>query len=274
MNKKHHKIGLALGSGGSRGLAHIGVINILTKHRVPIDMIAGTSAGSIVGALYAFSLDIEWVESIFRSISYEDLLTIAKDLTLHTAGVVKGNSILDFLKKHLGEVTFKELKLPFTAVATDINSGQIIRMNEGVVAEAVRASCSLPFTIEPYQYKQHFLVDGGTAEPVPVESIIEMGASKTIAVNLDSHFFSSVQESENPETKIMPSAARAALRSFSLFRYHLAKANTRLADIAIEPYLPYNLWDATKIDEIIKTGADFCEEQIPQILELISNERE
>ena len=207
------KIGLVLSGGGARGAAHIGVFKVLEELRVPVDVIAGTSMGSIIGAAYATGMTVPQMEKEIKSITTESLFTdrpprqdqsmrrkeddlrpyfvpelaVSKDGVLLPKGVVTGVALEGELRK-LVQITsvrsFDELPIPFRAIATDIGTGEMVVLKEGSVVQAIRASMSVPGAVAPVEMGQRQLVDGGLVRNLPVDIARAMGADIIIAVNL------------------------------------------------------------------------------------------
>ena len=182
--EKGLKFGLALGSGSARGLAHVGVIQVLEAYSIPIDMIAGTSIGSVIGSLYASGASIEQLEEAALSMKISKTLSLV-DPALPHSGFIKGHRAVDILNTiALKDKTFDDLDIPFAAVATIIENGTEAIMNRGKVIDAVRASISIPGIFTPVKYQDYYLVDGGLVNPVPVDVTKNMGANIVIAVSL------------------------------------------------------------------------------------------
>ena len=178
------KIGIALGSGSARGLAHIGVLEVLQKEGIPVDMVAGTSAGAMIGALYAQGKDIDMMKSLAISLKGRKLVPLI-DPSIPKSGLIQGRRIKRLLSSYLGGNTrFEEMKLPFACVATDIETGEEIVINQGSVLDAIRASISIPGIFSVTRWKDRYLVDGALVNPVPVDVLIRMGADFVIAVNV------------------------------------------------------------------------------------------
>jgi len=182
---KKKKIGLALGSGAARGLAHIGVLKILTANQISIDFIAGSSMGALIGALYASGLSIEQMEDIACNTDWK-LTAKMFTPTLPWAGLVEGNRIREFIRTLVGDKNINDLQIPFAAVATDVQTGEEIVIENGSLIEAVRASISIPGVFTPVRHQNRFLVDGGVVNPVPADVARNMGADIVIAVNVTS----------------------------------------------------------------------------------------
>jgi NTE family protein len=170
------EITLALGGGGSRGAAHIGVLRVLEKRNVHIRAVAGTSIGSIVGAFHAFGYTPDEIEDLFTSV---DLPRLLYGWPLADGpGLLGVRGIADFLRTHLGNRTFEDLNIPFAAIAVDLNSRREIVLKEGRVVDAILGSIAVPGIFPPKEYEPYRLVDGGTLNPVPVS------AARALAPNL------------------------------------------------------------------------------------------
>lgn len=190
INKFHEKggtIGLALGSGGARGVAHIGVLEVLEEYGVPIDYIAGTSIGSVVGALYAAGVSVKKMKDFALSLDRRKTMSLF-DPILNFSGIFSGNKIISILEDlGLKGLSFSDLKIPFSAIAVDMIKGREVVINKGSVVMAVRASSSIPMVFAPVIYKDYYLVDGGIIDPVPVDVVKSMGADIIIAVRLSDY---------------------------------------------------------------------------------------
>ncbi|MBU4227075.1 patatin-like phospholipase family protein [bacterium] len=182
--KKGLKIGLALGGGSARGLAHVGVILALEAYNIPIDIIAGTSIGSVIGGLYASGATIRQLEEVALSIKKSKTLFLIDPVFPHS-GLISGDRIEKMLNQFaIKDKTFDDLSIPFAAVATEIENGAEVIINQGKVIDAVRASISIPGIFTPVKYQDYYLVDGGVVNPVPVDVVQMMGADIIIAVSL------------------------------------------------------------------------------------------
>lgn len=182
MSEQQTSVSLVLGSGGARGLAHIGVIRWLEQHGYRIAAVSGSSIGALIGGIYAAGkLDVyeKWV----RAIRKIDLVSLV-DLSLFRGGLVKGEKIIGTLRDLIGEMLIEDLPLPFTAVASDINREKEVWLNRGPLFDAIRASISMPLVFTPYRYNGHHLIDGGVLNPVPIAPTFDDQTDLTVAVNL------------------------------------------------------------------------------------------
>ena len=222
--KQGLKFGLALGGGSARGLAHVGVILTLEAYHIPIDIIAGTSIGSVIGSLYAIGATIKQLEETALSIKKSKTLFMI-DPTFPHSGLISGDRIEKMLNKFaLKDKTFDDLNIPFAAVATEIESGAEVIITHGKLIDAVRASISIPGIFTPVKYQDYYLVDGGLVNPVPADVVQAMGADIIIAVNL-SKIDPYVPAIEFDKDNVLPEVSEKVTdtEKTSLFKRNIAK---------------------------------------------------
>ncbi len=259
---KKRKIGLALGGGAARGLAHIGVLEALEKEGIPIDMIAGTSAGAAIGALYAQGKHASQIKDLAISIKRMQFLSLV-DLALPRSGFIEGTRIKNLLKSIIGDIKFSDLKIPLACVATDIRSGEEVVINNGSVLEGVRASISIPVIFTAVKWQDRYLVDGGLVNPVPVKTVREMGADFIIAVNVMPPM--GVRNRRARKSK-QPGMFNVMLQSIYIATYSVAKSSLERADIVIEPQLTdIGYGDFGRVRDCISQGELAAQESIPKI---------
>jgi NTE family protein len=248
---KRKKIGLALGSGGARGLSHIGVIKVLEKNNIPIDYIAGTSIGAMIGGVYAFNKDIKSIEKVFLSTDWKRVVRLTSDVKLFSGGVLAGTKVKDFIKSTLKSTdNFRSLQIPFAAVATDLRKGESVVIKSGKLIEAIRASISFPGVFLPVELNKKILIDGGITNSVPVNVVREMGADIVIAVNLES----GGKGSFNPKYK-GKNFYNNLITSVRIMQKSLANYSAHGADIMISPKVNNIYWNEfQKPAGIIKAG--------------------
>ncbi len=177
------KVGLALGSGSARGWAHIGVIKALSEAGIRADYIAGTSIGSVVGAVHAAGR-LETLEEVIRGFDWKQIASFF-DVVLPKSGLLDGRKVSNFIRGYVRGHKIEDLPIPFRAVATDLRTGERVVLREGDIIEAVRASISVPGIFTPVKRGPLILADGALVDPVPVEVVREMGADYVIAVDLN-----------------------------------------------------------------------------------------
>ncbi len=177
------KIGLALSGAVARGFAHVGVLRVLEREGIPIDVIAGTSSGAIVGALYSAGITPDQMEAEIAHLGW----TRMASLVWPREGFISFAKMENWLTRIIGDVSFSDLHLPFTAVATDLEQGEPVMLCEGPVARAVHASCSVPGFIVPVHLNGKILCDGGASANMPVTAARKLGADYVIGVDLFAH---------------------------------------------------------------------------------------
>ena len=276
--EKGLKFGLALGSGSARGLAHVGVIQVLEAYGIPIDIIAGTSIGSVVGSLYATGASIDQLEEAALSMKKSTTLSLL-DPALPHSGLISGKKIEEMLNDlALEDKTFDDLKIPFAAVATDVESGAEVILNQGKVIDAVRASISIPGVFTPVKYQDYYLVDGGVVDPVPVDVVEKMGADIIIAVSLakispyttvliinkETGGLEEVEKSSIFQQKIEevkstfegPNIFEVIVQSIDIMEAKITDQSLEGADVVIVPFgiKDINLLDFDKAESVIKGG--------------------
>ena len=180
---KSEKIGLALGSGGARGLAHIGVLKALEEKNIKVDYISGCSMGALIGGAYAMGMPVAEIERIALQTDWKLMAKILSP-TLSTSSFLKDKYLLEFLETYFKGKTFNSLHIPFSSIATDIETGEMVVIEKGYLAPAIRASISIPMIFSPVKFGQSTLVDGGLVNPTPVNIVNEHNVDKIIAVNL------------------------------------------------------------------------------------------
>ena len=177
------KNGLALGSGAARGLTHIGVLKALREREISIDYISGSSIGALIGAAFAAGISVDEMENIASQTNWKMMAKIFLP-TLSLSAIVNDKYLGEFLYSLFGDKKFKDLNIPLSVIATDIDTGKMVVIDSGNVLKAVRASMSLPMLFSPVIYKKRKLVDGGLVNPIPVDVVKSKNVDRVIAVNL------------------------------------------------------------------------------------------
>jgi NTE family protein len=217
------KIGLALGGGAARGFAHIGVIQVLEEHGIKPDFVVGTSAGSLVAALYAAGKNGAELGTLADAMD-ESTLT---DWSYPGRGLIRGAALAKFVRDHTGSRTIEQMRIPLGIVATDLDNGQPILFEVGDTGTAVRASSAVPAVFQPVNIGGREYVDGGLVAPVPVRFARQMGADLVIAVDI----------SATPEGNATGDAMRMLLQTFAIMGRSINNFELRDADIVVRPRL-------------------------------------
>ena len=285
MASKKIKIGLVLGGGGARGLGHIGVLKALKIHSIPIHMVAGTSIGAVIGAMYAATLDPHWIENKFKefidseaykriglhrlvptsqpnSSIFQTAATYMKNqiiinLANDRLGILKQERLSEIIEFLLPVKTFEELKIPFSCLAVDLNSGEDVVFNSGNLIEAIVASSAIPGYIPPIEKDGMLLTDGAVSCPVPVKTVRKMGADFRISVDVGLNHFEPLEN---------PNLLQVFGRAEQITSTRLGEVKSEKADITIRPDTMNVFWaEFDKIDQLIKLGAEETEKQFWQI---------
>lgn len=243
------KVALVLGAGGSRGLAHLGVLEVLEKEGIPIDLIVGSSAGSFMGALYADNPNIAAVKQKVINLKKEDLLDTSFKALLQAVvsltGPIQGNALENYMVKHMRARNFNELKIPLIAVATNVDNNHIIMLRSGPVAPAVHASSALPPLFAPVSIYQQTLIDGGVVAPVPVQVARLFKPEMVIAVDI----------STPPSRAELKNAFELIYRAMNISFYELSRMQSTRAEITIHPDLVgYGTFDDQYNDRMYEKG--------------------
>ncbi|KQX97927.1 Patatin [Rhodanobacter sp. Root480] len=246
------KIGLALGGGAARGFAHIGVIKMLEASGIHAEVVAGTSAGSVVGALYASGMNPFQLQQAALALDEASI----RDVRLFSGGLVQGRKLQDYINKEVGNRPIERLQLPFAAVATQLESGQRTVFVLGNTGQAVRASSSVPGVFEPTAIDGKHYVDGGVVSPVPVDAARGLGADFVIAVDISA-----------PPDRSSPDGMLDVIgKSISIMGRQLGEQELARADMVIHPKLDgIGAADFTQKDRAILRGEQAALAAVPAI---------
>ena len=284
------QVGLALGTGAALGYALIGVVKAFERAGIPIDCLAGTSIGSVVGAprLGLSGAEIERVAvGVDKAWVWENLFW---DITVPRSGVFAGTTLHRFLRSYFEDREFHQLDIPFGCVATDIETGDAVTFREGRVADAVRASCGIPLVFQPFPHQGRFLVDGGLVDPVPIRVTSQMGADVLVAVNLtmpagsrksalrERRLGEAVMELDLarikqialPKALQAPNFAQIFFQMIYTMEYEIAKSRSAMAHVNIHPDLTGFSWtEMHRAREIIEAGEKVAEAALPKVKALL-----
>jgi len=284
------KIGLALASGGARGVAHIGVLQVLHQKKIPIHTIAGSSAGAIIGAMYAATLDPDWVEKRFREYLnsekfmevgthhlrkgsqgedsfFNQLGRLVKDklvitFALSRKGIIDREKLKKSIKFLIPVRTFSDLKIPLIVVATDLNSGSELVLSTGDLVEAVVESSSIPGFISPLVKKNQILVDGGVCAPLPINCLSNLSLNFIIAVDIARREMDSLGDFNLIDLIV---------RTEQVTSVQLSTELSNKADIVIKPNVAGAHWsDFHRFDEFLENGRKAALDALPALKEQIN----
>jgi NTE family protein len=234
------KIGLALGGGFARGIAHAGVLHVLEQQHIPIDYIAGTSAGALAGISYAARMPFEEIATKAAALRF----SVFGQWRFSRMGLASNQRLEHYAQRYFGVSTFEELKIPLAITATDLLTGQPFYFTHGLLGPALRASCAYPGLFQPVEYEGRMLVDGFVGATVPVDAVRKMGADIVIAVFLDA------------ESATKPANFTDVIgRCFSIIQRHADLDWRAKADVIIEPNVREFAWDDfAKTPQLIAAG--------------------
>lgn len=294
-------LGLSLGSGAAYGLSHIGVLKVLEREGIYPDVVAGSSIGALVGGFWAAGYSAADLEKIAYTIDKKDgffKLVGFKDISLSHWGFFKGNQVSRFLEGYLGDKTFEDLRVPLIIPAVDLFTSEEIIFESGRLVDAIRASVSIPGIFRPFHYQKRHLMDGGVIDPLPIQTMTQMGVKKIIAVNVllgpkdrvertkirsEAHsIWLKMMDTQGPMKRVFARtvdrmSSRYAVNIFNVImntiqfmEYEMAESWGRQADVLIHPIVPEAHWaEFYNPDKFIKAGEIKTQEHLNEIKRLI-----
>jgi NTE family protein len=283
-------VGLALGTGGARGLAHIGVIRVLEREGIAIDMVAGSSMGSLIAAAWAVGKSADEMEEIAKQIRSKRTFLKLLDPMFPGAGVFRGIKVYNFLHSIVNGLTFADTLIPLKIVASDLNTLEEVVYEDGKLIDAIRASITIPGIFRPVVNNGHTLIDGGITDPVPVQVLAWAGVSKIIAVNTIPNVDEMKQRERNryelsaasrkertgvlhetgPVVETPTSIINIYMRSMHAMQSRMAEMACKNADVVIRPLLAGSVWyDFYHPERYIRCGEEAAQAVLPQLKELV-----
>ncbi|MDD5731198.1 MAG: patatin-like phospholipase family protein [Candidatus Omnitrophica bacterium] len=287
------QVGLALGVGVAYGFCHAGVLKVIEENNIPIDIICGSSMGALIASLWSIGKSSSEIIEVAKDFKEPKYIWELMDFTFPFLGFIKGNKIYRFLKKHLGNKTFYDTKIPLRIVASDVKRKETLVFDKGLLVDALMASCSMPGVFSPFTFKEGMLFDGGVINPLPTEPLFELGVRKIIAVNVTP----SKEDLERGYAKIKSDIAgpevREKRRLFSLKDYlrskfkinildiifssieimqsEIAIKEGQLADIVLHPDTSGLHWlELNKAEEFAKRGEQEARDKLDKILRVVN----
>lgn len=295
------RVGLALSGGAALGLAHIGVIKVLERENIPIDMIAGSSMGALIGALWAIGLNSHQIEKI--ALEYNNnkkrVFHLMVDPCFPKLSFMKGRGIRRFLEKHIGNKTFRDLKLPLRIIALNVSKRQELVFDSGNLIDAIMASIAIPGVFYPVRVNGDLVIDGGIIEPVPIGTLVKMGIKKIIGVNVLPSPENIIQTHElnkqriNEERKhaqsqgffaritlgirlylrkiFFPNILDVIINSIQTMEYVIAQMNCQMADVVLQPKITGVDWfELFKAEALIRKGEEEAENMLAAMRSIVT----
>lgn len=251
------KIGLALGGGAALGAAHVGVLRAIKEQNIQIEYISGTSIGALAAAFYAFGKSWEEIQEITKGLAWLDI----SHISLTRFSLLNNDEMGKLITEHIGDKNVEDANIPLAIVTTDISTGKKFTITRGPVAEAIMASTCIPGIFHPREFDDVMLVDGGLIENVPIPTLKELGATYTIAVDLNAHF------TYKRPTNIM----EMILNSFHLMMAQNDQKHSAAADINIQPNLSeYTEYDLSLSEGLIQKGYETAVKSLLNFRNIIS----
>ncbi len=257
-------VGLALGSGAARGLAHIGVIKVLEDNSIPIDAIVGCSAGALVGGAYACGMSVREMTDIALSIRQPDIIRYLDLGLAGRYGLFRGSNVTRLIKDITCGCSFIETRMPFIAIATNIKSGKEMAFETGEVWSAIRASISIPGIFAPHKVGSEYYVDGAVSNPVPSDYLTAIGIDVIIGVDVVPDVAKTIAEGA-------PSLITVLLNSFDIFQERLVKMVIHHSDVKIRPSIEgIQAHEFYRAEEIIDRGIKAAMDKLDEIIKAIN----
>ena len=288
-------VGLVLGVGVGYGFCHVGVLRVIEEENIPVDIIVGSSIGSLIASLWAVGKSSGEILGILREFKEPKHIWGLIDITFPRLGFIKGNKLYRFLKKHLGDKTFYDVKLPLKIIASDVRKKEPRILDKGLLVDAIMASCSMPGVFAPFKFKEEILFDGGVIYPLPTEPLMQMGVKKIIAVNVTPSRGDILKQLKRLKAGASPEfmgnfekASRPGLfgRLKNLFKLNIvdiifssvevlqsevARKEGELADIVLHPDTTGLFWlELHKADEFAKRGEAEARKHLDKIWQLVN----
>ncbi len=288
-------VGLALGVGFAYGFCHIGVLKVIEEEHIPIDVITGTSMGSLIASLWAIGKSADEILSITQEFHDPRYVWSLVDLTFPVIGFIKGNKLYNLLKKYFGHKTFYDTRLPLKIIASDIKKKEPRVIEKGLLLDAIMASCSMPGVFWPFRFKGELLFDGGVVHPLPTEPLISMGVKKIIAVNVTPSKEDVIKYRRSLEKQLADTYAAVKKRrwfdlrsylkdqfktnildsifsSFEMMQSELAQKEALLADVVLHPDTQGMHWlELGRAKEFFLRGEAEARSNLDKIFKMIND---
>jgi NTE family protein len=266
---------LVLGSGGIRTVCHIGLFKALRREGIPIDMVVGSSGGSLLGAAFALGTEPDliehwvlryWKRELFRDYGYMQLLKMFSPRFLRfdeSFGILRGEAVRRILRKFFGRVSFEDCEIPLRVIATDLQSGEAVVLQDGSLSEAIRASIAIPVLFQPYRVDGRWLVDGALCSPLPIEHAIREGAEVIISMGFPSQLHPHIDGPLRLITQIMRISGNRLYRAE--LAYHARNPRIEVVPVEVQCEAHVGMRDVHEIPGLIRAGEEAAMARMPYI---------
>jgi NTE family protein len=275
------RVGLALGGIAARGISHIGVLKVLEENDIPIDMIAGSNTGAIIGTAYALGMSAADLEQLV--LKWDKYLPLVSIFDFHPfkGGLLKNHRILKLISEFIPEhLTFHNLKIPLRIITMALDMGKEVPLTSGSLLKGIEASIAMPGIFPPVRYEDQYLVDGSTINPVPLSDLSEMGADILVGVNSFAPLTPSYSPPPNHYVNFVGYAENLKMidiiiRSFQNLQYEISTAKAMIADVMIVPEVLGYAWnDFDKTPGILEAGRKAAEQMLPELKNALKTQHE
>jgi len=269
-------VGLVLGVGVGYGFCHIGVLKVIEEEKIPIDIIAGSSIGALMASLWAVGKSSSEILEITKEFKEPKHLWGLIDLTIPFLGFIKGNKLRKFLTRHLGDKTFYDVKLPLKIIASDVKRKEPRVLDQGLLVDAIMASCSMPGVFAPFKFKDDLLFDGGVINPLPTEPLFKMGVKKIIAVNVTPSRQDILRQYEKIKQDMKVNIFKTNIldiifSSIEILQSEVAQKEAQLADVVLHPDTSGLYWmELHRSEEFARRGEEEARKNLNKIWQLIN----
>jgi NTE family protein len=288
-------VGLVLGVGVGYGFCHVGVLKVIEEENIPVDIIVGSSIGSLIASLWAIGKSSAEILEITREFKEPKSIWGLIDITFPRLGFIKGNKLYRFLKKHFKDKTFYDVKLPLKVIASDVHKKEPKILDKGPLVDAIMASCSMPGVFTPFKFKEEILFDGGVTYPLPTEPLMQMGVRKIIAVNVtpsredilkqlkklkESAALGVALDAQTSQPRGLFARIKSIFNlnivniifsSVEILQSEVARRESELADVVLHPDTQGLFWlDLHKADEFARRGEEEARRHLDQIRQLVN----
>lgn len=279
----HALVGLALGAGAARGLAHIGVIRVLEREGIAVDMVAGSSMGALIAGAWAVGKSADEMEQIALQVRGKRAFLKLLDPVFPGAGIIRRIRVYNFLRSIVDDLTFDDTLIPLRIVASDLDTLEEMVFDRGKIVDAIRASVSIPGVFRPVRQEGRTLIDGGITDPVPVAALVRAGVSRIIAVNTIPNS-EDMKRRHHPASGADPQAMQETgpvidtptsiiniyMRSMHVMQSHIAEQACASADLVLRPILPVGAWyDFYNPERYIRCGEQAAAAMLPDLQALV-----